>query len=95
MGKGSVFFKGLATEFEQSPVSVWVTQIGLVLFVSIFLPSFFCVGKWGGHKGGGNWEDWEVNVIGISYLKFQNSQDKYYIGKKEKIPVSLRPSWHA
>jgi hypothetical protein len=64
-------------------VSIWVTHIGLVLFVSIFLPSLFLGGgEWGGHKGGRVLEDWEVNIIGVSSVKFPNNQQKYYVGNK-------------
>lgn len=31
------------------------------------------------------WEDWEVNVSRVHYVKFSNSQLKCYVGKKNRI----------
>lgn len=60
MGKDSVFFKGLATkslEFDHVPLSVWETQIGLLLVssssFSSFSSSFSSSTRGEVHKGGG------------------------------------------
>lgn len=48
--------------FDQAPVSVWATQIGLGIFFSFFLEE-------GGNIGGGwAWEDWNMNVIRVYYI---------------------------
>lgn len=35
MRKDSVFFEKLVTEFDHAPMSIWATQLGLVVFVVV------------------------------------------------------------
>lgn len=57
----------------------WATQIGFDIssfFISLLLSSLVL---WGGHKDvGQTWEELEVNVMGMPYVKFPNNQEKYY-----------------
>lgn len=80
MGKDLVIFKELAggREFDHAPIN-GQHKLDLV----------YC--REGATRvGGWTWEEWELGVIGVYFMKFPNNQKKYYIGGKNKNHISLR-----